>query len=343
MTVSGEPPLSYESENRITPRRIGIATPAPPGSRRGNRVTAERWATLLRGLGNDVEVIERYGDEPFDLLIILHAGRGAASVRRFRELYPSRLLVVAVTGTDIYTDAFDAAEVARTLATADRVVVLQPRTAEDLPAAVRPKVRVIVQSAEPPARREPPRLDAFEIAVVGHLRPVKDPFRAAEASRLLGPESKVRIVHLGEAMTPDMRERARGEAATNPRYEWLGDLPHDDALAVMARCRLVALTSLSEGGPAVIPEAIVAGVPVIASRVAGCVGMLGDNYPGLFPPGDTPALARLFCRAEREPGFYEALRAACDHLRPRFETAAERAAWAALLAELGVGRAPARA
>ena len=30
----------------------------------------------------------------------------------------------------------------------------------------------------------------------------------------------------------------------------------------MARCRLVVLTSLSEGGPAVIPEAVVAGIPV---------------------------------------------------------------------------------
>jgi putative glycosyltransferase (TIGR04348 family) len=341
MTVSGGPPVSYESENRITPARVGIVTPAPPGSRRGNRVTAERWATLLQGIGNEAEVIERYGDEPFDLLIVLHAARGATSVRRFRELHPSRPLVVVVTGTDIYTNAFDAAEVARTLAAADRVVVLQQRTAEDLPAAVRPKVRVIVQSAEPPARRDAPRSEAFEIAVVGHLRPVKDPFRAAEASRRLGPESKVRIVHLGEAMSPDMLERARQEAATNPRYEWLGDLPHEEALAVMARCRLVALTSLSEGGPAVIPEAIVAGVPVIASRVAGCVGMLGDDYPGLFPPGDTRSLARLFGRAERDPAFYEALKAACDRLRPRFEPAAERAAWAALLAELGVGGAPA--
>jgi putative glycosyltransferase (TIGR04348 family) len=338
MTVSGGPPTSYESENRITPPRLGIITPAPPGSRRGNRVTAERWATLLGGLGYRVEVTERYGDEPFDLLIVLHAGRGAPSVRRFRELHPARPVVVAVTGTDIYGEDFDPAVVVHSLTTADRVVVLQPRTADDLPRVVRDKVRVIVQSAEPPARREQPRADAFEIAVVGHLRPVKDPFRAAEASRLVGPDSKVRIVHLGEALSPDMAERARREAATNPRYEWLGDLPHEAALAVMARCRLVALTSLSEGGPAVIPEAIVAGVPVVASRVAGCVGMLGDDYPGLFPAGDTRALAELFCRAERDPAFCQSLGAACARLRPLFEPAAERRGWAALLAELGVGR-----
>ena len=51
---------------------------------------------------------------------------------------------------------------------ADRVVVLQRRTADDLPQAVRDKVRVIVQSADPPTRRERARPDVFEIAVVGH-------------------------------------------------------------------------------------------------------------------------------------------------------------------------------
>jgi len=300
-------------------------------------VTAERWAHLLARLGCRVEVVERYGGEPLDLLIALHAGRGAAAVRGFRQRFPSRPVVMAVTGTDIYGDAFHPSEVANVLAAADRVVVLQPRTADDLPEAVRPRVRVIFQSAEPPKRRESVRPDLFEVAVVGHLRPVKDPFRAAEASRLLGPESRLRIVHLGEALSPDMADRARAEAASNPRYEWLGDLPHDAALAVVSRCRLVVLTSLSEGGPAVIPEGIVAGVPVIASRVAGCVGMLGDDYPGLFPPGDTRALAQLFCRAEREPGFYESLQAACDRLRPLFRPEAELAAWASLLAELKLG------
>jgi putative glycosyltransferase (TIGR04348 family) len=334
MIASGDSPLSYDSENRITPYRIGIVTPAPPGSRRGNRVTAERWAHLLSRLGHVVDVVERYRGEPFDVLIVLHAGRGADAVRRFREQQPPRPLVVAVTGTDVYGNEFDPALVTNSLAAADRIVVLQSRTGDDLPVAIRPKVRVIFQSAEPPARREAPRSDPFEVAVVGHLRPVKDPFRAAEASRLLAPESRMRVLHLGEALSPGMADRARAEAAANPRYQWLGDLPHDEALAVMSRCRLVALTSLAEGGPAVIPEAIVAGVPLIATRVAGCVGMLGDDYPGLFPPGDTRALAQLFRRAECELAFCESLQEACDRLRPRFRPESELAAWAALLAEL---------
>jgi putative glycosyltransferase (TIGR04348 family) len=327
----------HPTSRRIVIPHIGIVTPAPRGSRRGNRITAERWQTLLAELGHRVDVVEHWDGGPVDVLVVLHAGRGRESVRRFRDRFPDRPLVVAVTGTDVYGDQFDKAEVAQSLEAADRIIVLQPRTADDLAPELGSRVRVIYQSAEPPARRDPRSPDVFEVAVVGHLRPVKDPFRAAQAARLLSPASALRIVHLGAALTDDMAEYARRESRDNPRYEWLGDLPHDVAMATMARCRLVALTSLSEGGPAAIAEAIVAGLPVVATRVSGCVGMLGDDYPGFFPPADTSALADLLDRAERDRTFYETLQSACDRRRPLFEPAAELAAWRNLLAELGVG------
>src|SRR4051812_48161401 len=106
MNVSGDPSVSYESENRITPIRIGIVTPAPPGSRRGNRITAERWRIVLARLGYGVDVVESYTDEPFDILIVLHATRGIDSIRRFRERHSHRPLIVAITGTDIYGGHF---------------------------------------------------------------------------------------------------------------------------------------------------------------------------------------------------------------------------------------------
>ena len=55
----------------------------------------------------------------------------------------------------------------------------------------------------------------------------------------------------------------------------------------------MVISSLSEGGANVISEAAVAGVPVLASRIDGNVGLLGADYPGYFPVGDTEALARL--------------------------------------------------
>ncbi len=53
--------------------RIGIVTPAPPDSRHGNRITALRWATILRRLGNHVSISQTYDGRPFDLLVALHA------------------------------------------------------------------------------------------------------------------------------------------------------------------------------------------------------------------------------------------------------------------------------
>jgi len=257
---------SYVLENRITASRIEIVTPAPAGSTRGNRVTAERWAGFLQQLGHSVTVSDIYRNEPIDLLIALHAGRSADSIRHYRELHPINPLLVAVTGTDIYGSEFDVFEVNQSLLLANQIIVLQPRTADDLPPDLRPKIRVIYQSALPPSERGAVRSDRFEVAVVGHLRRVKDPFRAAEAARLLPSESKIHILHLGEAFTQDLAEHAQVEMAINPRYEWLGDLPHEQAISLMARCRLVVLTSLSEGGPATIAEAIVSGIPVIATR-----------------------------------------------------------------------------
>ena len=58
----------------------------------------------------------------------------------------------------------------------------------------------------------------------------------------------------------------------------------------------MVLSSLSEGGANVISEAVAAGVPVLASRIDGSVGLL-DDYPGYFPVRDTAALARLLERS----------------------------------------------
>ena len=89
-----------------------------------------------------------------------------------------------------------------------------------------------------------------------------------------------------------------------------------------------------EGGANVISEAVVDGIPVLASRIPGSVGMLGEGYPGFYPVGDTRALARLLRRAATESDFYGRLKKWCDRLAPLFESSRERAAWEELLREL---------
>jgi len=134
-----------------------------------------------------------------------------------------------------------------------------------------------------------------------------------------------------------MAARARAEQRRNPRYRWLGPLPHARARKVLARSRLLCLTSRLEGGANVLSEAAAAGVPVLCSRIDGSVGLLGTGYPGYFPVGGTRALARLLLRAETDPRFYTGLRRGVRRLTRLVRPERERAAWASLLTEPSEG------
>ena len=321
--------------------RIQIICPAPPGTLYGNRITALRWAGILKGLGHRVRIALVYEGEPCDLLIALHARRSADAVFRFRDCYPERPLIVALTGTDLYRDLRRNRRARRVLELATRLVVFQPLALKKLPPRLRRKTRIIYQSVERtkrPAREDarrgvPSRADFFDVVVAGHLRKVKDPFRAALASRCLPASSRIRVLQAGTAMEPAMARRARAEERGNLRYRWLGGLSRAKARRLMASSRLLVLSSFMEGGANVISEALVDHLPVLASRIPGSVGLLGAGYPGYFPVGDTKALARLLRRAETDRQFYARLKSWCSERAPLFRPARERAGWKNLLAE----------
>lgn len=297
-------------------------------------MTAQRWARILRELGHRVSVDHDYRRQPCDLLIALHARRSAASVERFSELRPEAPILLALTGTDLYRDFDDSVTAQRTLELASLLVVLQPLATAKLPSGERPKVRVIYQSAQPYGGRVFPRRGVFEVAVLAHLREVKDPLRPALAARLLPPGSRIEVVHMGGTLEPELERRAREMVARNPRYRWLGERPHWQALRLLARARMLVVPSLMEGGANVVSEALANSVPVLASRIPGSIGLLGEDYPGYFDVGDESALARLMERAENDASFYGELRERCRRLGSMVEPVAEREAWAALLAEL---------
>lgn len=313
--------------------KIAIITPASARSRHGNRHTAARWATLLRGLGHRVTIAQAWDGSPADLMIALHARRSHDSAQRFKLAYPARPLVVVLTGTDLYRDIRCDASARASLHMADRLVVLQEQGLQELTAALRRKASVIYQSARCTRRRELLK-SRFMVVVSGHLRTEKDPFRTAAALRHLPAASAIRVVHLGAAMAGDMAEEARRWMAREPRYRWMGDLPHAEAQRRMARSHVMVISSRMEGGANVVSEALAAGVPVIASRVPGNVGMLGRDYAGYFAVENEQSLARLLWRAESDTAFYRRLSRQCAARRTLVTPQREARSLKRLLSEL---------
>ncbi len=242
MTKTG---ASAGSDTRSAPTqnimKIGIVTPAPPGSRYGNRVTAVRWGGILKGLGHRVKLVQHYDGRPFDLLIALHARRSHESIRLFHDTHPGRPLIVALTGTDLYRDLARVKSAQRSLEMASRLIVLQPKALDHLSPQLHGKTRVIYQSVDPskPAVHLPRRTSRhFDVCVIGHLRQVKDPFRAAMAARLLPQASRIRVLQVGGAMNNRFDERARREMQINPRYRWIGEQPHYRVRQILMKSNL---------------------------------------------------------------------------------------------------------
>lgn len=315
--------------------KIELVTPAPAEVHTGNRTTADRWARLLRELGHEVGVRRDWSGEPCDVLIALHARRSFPSIERFRKTHPRIPLILALTGTDVYGDLEKGAEAKRSLELATRIVVLQELAVEALPEDAHGKVRVIYQSAERPAIPPPRERQYFQVCVLAHLRSVKDPLRAAYAVRNLPASSRILVKHAGAILDPDFGGQVEEEQRTNPRYRWLGPLTHDEAVDLLARSHLLALTSQLEGGANVVSEAISVRTPIISSRMPGSVGILGKDYTGYFPVGDSAALREQLQRAESDDGFYRDLEKRVTGLRSLVSAARERETWQALLRELG--------
>jgi putative glycosyltransferase (TIGR04348 family) len=300
--------------------RIALVTPAGPGTRSGNRHTALRWAAFLRRAGHKVSVSTQDTSSSADAMLALHARRSHASIQKFPGEKP---LVVALTGTDVYRDIHESADARESLELADRLIVLQPKAAEELPGRLRGKVRVVVQSSSTRLRQRPVNA-SFRVCVIGHLRAEKDPLRMLSALEFIPADLPVQVIQLGAALDPALVPKTR-----DPRYRWLGSVPHARALRWLASSHVMVISSRMEGGANVVCEALRIGVPVLASRISGNVGLLGAGYAGYFPLEDERALARLVTRAATDLTYYRKLKAQVAPLR---KTVAPRAEARALLA-----------
>ena len=340
--------------NQLTPHtevlRIVIVSPTLADANNGNWQTAQRWRALLAP--HHVRIVKQWPDAeahkhpdlPDQVMLALHARRSAASVSAWAERQPAGRLAVVLTGTDLYRDIqFDPAA-QQSLALASQPVVLQARGPDALPADLRAKTQVIFQSctALPPVAKPSTQAQApLRAVMVGHLRDEKSPQTLFAAVRLLQGESQLFIDHIGEALDPALGEAALATSAACPNYRWLGGQPYNATRRHIQRAHVLVHPSRIEGGAHVVMEAILSGTPVLASRIPGNVGMLGDDYAGYFEPGDAEGLAQLLRRCRNVGSgitigddWLALLDAQCALRAPLFSADAERMALQQLVLDL---------
>ena len=318
--------------------RVVIVSPALADANNGNWQTARRWQQMLAP--HAVRIVREWPDAAASrqdqVLLALHARRSAASISAWAAARGPAGLALVLTGTDLYRDIHSSEEARQSLALAQRLVVLQELGPDALPAPLRPKVRVIFQSTtERRALAKSPRF--LRAVMVGHLRDEKSPQTLLAAARLLEDQAGLFIDHIGDALDPALGDEARATAAASPNYRWLGGQAHEATRRRIQRAHVLVHTSRMEGGAHVIMEAVRSGTPVIASNIAGNIGMLGNDYAGYFEWGDAAALAALLQRCRHTPGpqgLLAQLGAQCARRAPLFEPAAERSALVDLVHDL---------
>ncbi|MFT7115958.1 MAG: putative glycosyltransferase (TIGR04348 family) [Rhodoferax sp.] len=331
--------------------RVLIISPAEAGANNGNWQTAWRWSRLLRHAFKPT-IAQRWDGAPFDVMLALHARRSADTITRWAQTHGSRSeapgLGVVLTGTDLYRDIHSDASAQASLVLAKRLVLLQACGPNALPHALRPKARVIFQSVSSrPSHTKTQR--HLRVVMVGHLRDEKSPQTLFATARLLQGEPNILIDHIGAALDPELGAQALACADECPNYRWLGGLSHEVTRRHIQRAHLLVHTSRMEGGAHVLMEAVCSGTPVLASRIDGNVGMLGQDYTGYFTHGDAAALVNLLrhCRDAQmqhaatltihqppKVDFFNQLQAQCTQRAPLFAPATEQAALIALVREL---------
>jgi glycosyltransferase involved in cell wall biosynthesis len=147
--------------------------------------------------------------------------------------------------------------------------------------------------------------DAFLIGMVGRLRRKGQEELIAAAPCLAERFPNVRFVLVGPEFKPGDREyyaeRVRS-ARVADRFVLAGS--REDIPTVMAALDLLVHLPADEAFGLVLVEAMAAGVPVIASKVGGCIEVVQDGTNGLLVPvGDEGLLcAALLALLDPEAG-----------------------------------------
>lgn len=162
------------------------------------------------------------------------------------------------------------------------------------------------------SRRHPGVGADFVFVCVARVEPKKNHRMLLEAMRILRGEmgrKNARLLCVGELGDPlvsaETQRLGLGEAVSFAGMKSRAEIP-----AILASSQAAVLASLAEGKPRALMEAMLQGLPCVATDVVGTRDVVRDGKDGfLVPLGDARAMAERMDRLIREPSLYEAFSA----------------------------------
>jgi len=136
------------------------------------------------------------------------------------------------------------------------------------------------------------------ITMVGRLAPPKDPLTVLEATLLT--DTAFKLLFIGDGVQYDAVQEFIPENGLQHKVILTGE--REDIPEILAASDLFILSSRWEGLPRSIIEAMMAGLPVVATRVGGVPELVEDGITGfLVPPKDPGALAEALQKLIEDP------------------------------------------
>lgn len=300
------------------PLKIGFWTPYLY-SHRGNTTTARRIVSGLREEGQQVEIFayeeETWTEDAFDrmtscdLYHILHFDRfsswmrrhdfeldkvyivtsGGTDVNEHMEMPASKMLLDEAGGITVFTD--DAAR---------KVLSVYPEFVD--------KLHVIPQSVYIPDHPERPDVDLKRgtpnVLLPAGLRGVKDVFHVMDTIKSLKRKyPHLRFMIVGEALEKHVSVQVEQFEQKNSWFQYAGSIPLEQMAYVYKWADIVLNTSVSEGQPIALMEAMYYGVPVIARENGGNESLVRHEENG-FIYNDMSSFEQAFIRLMEEPDEY---------------------------------------
>lgn len=268
------------------------------------------------------EVRRWFAAERVDVAHLHHGVTAIRAVDPAREAGVRRIVVTEHADLQLRTEARYRDRVRRVLPRTDAVTVINAELVEYFArelAVPRSRLHLVPNAVDDAyatlrrdaaARRAHGLEHAFVFAFVGRLVGAKDlgTLLSALAIARGATSQDLRLVVAGDGVEGERLRALARELQIDGAVTWLGAQP--DGRAALALADAFAMSSVSEGVPMAMLEAMRAGLPCLATDVGGIAAVLADGCGQVVPPSDPPALAAGLLRYATDPAYAAAVGAA---------------------------------